>query len=187
MVKAAKEILALGEVNAGLAAHGGVDLGEKCGGDLHVRNATHERRGQKAANVADNATAKGDEERSAIAAGLCHLARQLLDACECFVLFAGGKKKSDGRLGERPGECLAPEGPDLRRCDHKDAPGQTARDALDAWRKGGDQSAARDHVIFCRWCVYLSLIHAASIVKDESANSLRWKHMVMVAALSGQS
>ena len=69
MVEAADEIFSGGEIDAGLAADGGVDLGEECCGDLHVADAAHVDGGEEAGDVADDAATEGDEDGVAVGSG----------------------------------------------------------------------------------------------------------------------
>ena len=82
----------------------------------------HEHRGHKSAHVAHNAAAKGNQQRSAIAAGPHHLARQPLHALHGLVLFARPAKTASPaclRFLKRPQKLLRPQRPDLRRRDHE--------------------------------------------------------------------
>ncbi len=100
MMKAADEVLAFGQIDAGFSADRRVDLRQERGGHLYVWNAAHEDRSEKAADVADDAAAESDQQRSAIAPGGDHLPQQSFDAGHGFVLFAGRQKERDGRFSE---------------------------------------------------------------------------------------
>ena len=98
VVEAADEVLAGGEVNPGFAAYCGIDLGEEGGGDLDVRDAAHVNGGEEAGDVADDASAEGDEESVAV----CTVSGELLGegfyGGEALVLFAGGVEEDGGGL-----------------------------------------------------------------------------------------
>src|SRR6202044_1105953 len=96
MVEAADEIFSGGEVDAGFAADGRVDLREKCGGDLDVADSAHVDGGEEAGDVAEDSAAEGDEERIAIGSGTRELLGERLDTGEAFVAFAVGEEE-DGR------------------------------------------------------------------------------------------
>ena len=96
MVEAADEIFSGGEVDAGLAADGGVDLGEEGGGDLHVADAAHVDGGEEAGDVADDAAAEGEEERVAVGSGAGELLGEGFDAGEALVALAAGEEEDGG-------------------------------------------------------------------------------------------
>ena len=87
LVEAADEVFAGGEVDAGLAADGGVDLGEEGGRDLDEGHAAHVDGGEEAGDVADDAAAECDEERIAVGSGLGELLGKVSDGGEAFVFF----------------------------------------------------------------------------------------------------
>ncbi len=68
-VERADEIFAFGEVDAGFAADGGVDLSDKGGGDLDERDAAEAGGSHESGYVTYDAATNGDEERVAIDAG----------------------------------------------------------------------------------------------------------------------
>src|ERR1035438_9611815 len=166
MVKAAEKVFTLGQIHAGLAAHRAVHLREESGGNLNVRDSTHVRRCQKSAHIADNSAAKGYQERAAITARRRHLPRQFLCASQGFVLLAWLKKKRHRRLGKGAQEGLRPKPPYRRRSDYKNPPRQLARNSLDARGQRLNKAAARNYVVFGRWCMYSYGLHAASILKQ---------------------
>ena len=61
LVERADQVLALGEVDRGLAADGGVDLGEQRGRGLHDRDAAVVHGGGEAGGVADHAATERDD------------------------------------------------------------------------------------------------------------------------------
>lgn len=73
LVESTDEILALREVDGGLAADGTVHHGEERRGDLRVGHAAHEQCGKKAGGIADGATPKREHRRSAVEAGAGHI------------------------------------------------------------------------------------------------------------------
>ena len=89
----ADEVLALGQVHAGLAADGGVDLAEQRGGDVDDRDAAVVHRGGEPADVGDQPAADRDDGVGAGEAPLGEVAAQRLD---------GGQRL--GRLALADGE-----------------------------------------------------------------------------------
>ena len=89
-MEAADEVFAGGEVDAGLAADGGVDLGEESGGDLDVADAAHVDGGEEAGDVADDAAAEGEEERVAVGSGE-------------WLVAGRGIRRWTGACGDSPG------------------------------------------------------------------------------------
>ncbi len=69
LVEAADEVFSGCEVDAGLAADGGVDLGEEGAGDLDVADAAHVDGGEEAGDVADDSATEGEEEGVAVGSG----------------------------------------------------------------------------------------------------------------------
>ena len=123
--KAANEVLAGEEVDAGLAAERGIDLREQRGGQADVADAAHVDGGQEAGDVADDAAAKGEQDGVAVGPGKGELLGEGLDRGEAFVRFACGEKRHGGLLGRRKAgeEAFMPERPDLRRGDDEETRG----------------------------------------------------------------
>ena len=97
VVEAADEVFAGGEVDAGFAADGAVDLREQRGGDLDVADAAHVDGGEEAGHVADDAAAEGDEDGVAVGAVRGRAAsRRRFDGGEALVLLAGGDFEDGG-------------------------------------------------------------------------------------------
>ncbi len=69
VVEGADEVLAGEEVDAGLAAEGGIDLREERGGQANVADAAHVDGGEEAGDVADDAAAKGEKDGVAVGPG----------------------------------------------------------------------------------------------------------------------
>src|ERR1019366_1410877 len=174
MVKAAEKVFTLGQIHAGLAAHRTVHLREESGGNLNVGDSTHVGRCQKSAHIADNSAAKGYQERAAITARRSHLPRQFLCASQGFVLLAWLKKKRHRRLGKGAQEGLRPKPPYRRRSDYKNPPRQLACNSLDARSQRLKKAAARDYVVFGRWCMYSYGLHAASILNADQGSGPGW-------------
>ena len=104
LMEAADQVLADRQVDAGLAADGGVHLRQQRGGDLQHRNAAHEDGGQKSAHVGDDAAAEGDDHAGAVAARAHHFARRALRAAPgacCPRLQAGGGRYAARRRARR--------------------------------------------------------------------------------------
>ena len=104
----ADEVLALGQVDAGLAADGGVDLRQQRGGDVHVRRAAVVGGGREAGDVGDDAAAHGDDDVGPREARRGEAAGQILDGGERLGVLAVG---DDADLGGHAGiEALDPPG-----------------------------------------------------------------------------
>ena len=84
------------EVDAGLAADGGVDLREEGGGDLDVADAAHVDGGEEAGDVADDAATEGEEEGVAVGSGGGELLGEGFDAGHALVALACGKEEDGG-------------------------------------------------------------------------------------------
>ena len=114
----ADEVLALGQVDPGLAADGGVDLGQQRGGDVHVgRPPVVGRRGE-AGDVGHDAAADGDDGVGPREAGPGEPAGQVLHRGERLGVLPVG---DDAELGRDAGvEVVHPaRRPDrLLRDDH---------------------------------------------------------------------
>ena len=103
MVEAAEQVLSREEVDAGFAADGTVHLGEQGRGDLDIGDAAYVDGGKKAGDVANDAAAKGDQQRVPVRARLCQLLGQCLHGRETFVRFA--RRQKQDRWGLRRREC----------------------------------------------------------------------------------
>ena len=124
LVEAADQVLAADQIDAGLAADGGVHLGEQRGGDLQDGDAAHEDGGQEAAHVVDDAAAESDHHAGAIGAELHHLLGQLLDGREALLIFAARQVEYVVRNSrEAGGELRAGVTPDILGGDDEDFPG----------------------------------------------------------------
>ena len=145
VVEGADEVLAGEEVDAGLAAEGGIDLGEERGGQANVADAAHVDGGEEARDVADDAAAEGEEDGVAVGPGESELLGEGLDCGETLVRFAGGEKQGCWLLvaGEGREEAIVPERPDCGRGDDEEAEGlsrcQPAQARVErAQQAGGD-------------------------------------------------
>ena len=96
LVEGTDHVFGGGEVDAGFAADGAVDLGKDGGGDLDVGDAALVDGGAEAAEVADDAAAEGDEEAFAVETGACHVAEDGFCGVEGFGGFAGGDGDEGG-------------------------------------------------------------------------------------------
>ena len=61
-MEGSNQVFAAQQIDAGFAADGGVHLREQGGGNLDDRDAAHEDGGQKAADVAADTAAEGDDD-----------------------------------------------------------------------------------------------------------------------------
>ena len=96
MVKRTHKVLARAQIYPGLAPDGGIDLSEQRGGYLHVVDAPHVDGGKKAAHIANDAAAKGKQQRRAVRPCAGHLRAQPLDLAQALVALAAGEKENDG-------------------------------------------------------------------------------------------
>ena len=104
LMEGADQVLALGRINAGLAADRGVDLRQQCGGHLHEVQPAPDAGGCETGEVADNAAAESDDEVAALdTRGDDRLAHRL----ECGIALGGlafrhnDARGLDGRRSER--------------------------------------------------------------------------------------
>ena len=91
LVKRANHVLAKRVVDAGFAAHGGIDLAEQGGGDLDEGDAALVGGGGKAGQIADYAAAEGEDGGTAVGMVLQQAGVDLLEGFAVFVLFAVGQ------------------------------------------------------------------------------------------------
>ena len=89
LVVGADVVLALGQVDAGLAAVGRVDLGHQRGRHLDVAHAALVDRRAEAGEVADHAAPDRHDEVAALGARLRQRAQHVLGAVDRLVLLAG--------------------------------------------------------------------------------------------------
>ena len=122
-VEGADEVLALGGVDAGLAADGRVDHAEQRGGDLDDLHPAQPGGGDEAGEVGDRSPADADDGVGAGEAGLAeHLPAERGDLGG-LGLLAVGHLGGDGLVADR-GEVLAhrvARGPQRARVDDEDA------------------------------------------------------------------
>ena len=91
LVKRADHVFAEQVVDAGFAAHGGIDLAEQGGGDLDEGDAALVGGGSKAGQIADYAAAEGEDDGAAVGMVLQQAGVDLLEGFAVFVLFAVGQ------------------------------------------------------------------------------------------------
>ncbi len=99
LVVGADVVLGLGEVHAGLAAVGGVHLGDERGGNLHDRHPALVGRRAEAREVADDPAAERDQVVGARHARRRQLVPHAPSGGECLVGLSRGDRD---RRGERP-------------------------------------------------------------------------------------
>ena len=104
-MEGADEVLALGRVDAGLAADGGVDLRQQRGRDLHEAHAATHDAGGEAGEIADHAAAERDHEIAALEPHLEQALRQRAPARRS----SWSPRRAPGlRAGAQPGGLQAP-------------------------------------------------------------------------------
>lgn len=91
LVKRADHVFAERVVDAGFAAHGGIDLAEQGGGDLDEGDAALVGGGGKTGQIADYAAAEGEDGGVAVGMVLQQAGVDLLEGFAVFVLFAVGQ------------------------------------------------------------------------------------------------
>ncbi len=121
LVKGADHVLAQGVVDAGLAAHGRVHLGEQRGGHLNMRHAPLITGGGEACHVSDDAAAEGYHRRVAGEARPDQRVQDAGNLLEGLVLLA---VRQHQRVDVVPAERL-PEAREIKRrhrlvTDHHD-------------------------------------------------------------------
>ena len=104
LVVGADVVLGLGQVDAGLAAVGGVDLGDQGGGHVHDRHAALVGRGAEAGEVADHAAAERDHVVGAGQARAHELGPHDLGVGHGLGLLAGHDAHAAGQRLEPVGE-----------------------------------------------------------------------------------
>ena len=140
-VERAHQVLALGGVDAGLAADGGVHHAQQAGGHVDDLDAAQPGRGDEAGEVGDGAAADGDD---GVGAGEVVLAQHLpAERGHLDVLAFFGVRDFGGQRGEAGGGQLLADGV----AGEPQGPGVDDQDALDALPQQagrlGQQAAAR--------------------------------------------
>ena len=161
----ARQVLSGGKVDGGLAAHGGVHLGEEGGGDLDVIHPPQHGGGGKSRQVAHHAAAQGDDPVGAGEAGGHHGFPQLLQPRHRFAVLPGGDGV-DGAGKARPLQAF-PHGIGVQGAhgavgDHKDLgrPGQQGAHPLPG---AGEEPPLNFNVVGPSGQVYgEDLFHSAS-------------------------
>ncbi len=90
-MKRADQVLAAGVIDAGLAAHGRVDLGQQRRRHLHEVDAALVAGGREPGHVADHAAAERDHAGIAVQAGLDQRVEHALEHGQGLVLLAIGQ------------------------------------------------------------------------------------------------
>ena len=106
LVEGADEVLARLVIDAGLASHGGVHVGEDGGGALHPAKSAQGRGGHEARQVAGHAAAEGDDHRVAVDRRV-HVEQPVEDLPDRFERLVG---LAGGELDERRGDVGAGQG-----------------------------------------------------------------------------
>jgi hypothetical protein len=105
-VERADQVLALGRIDAGLAADGTIDLGKQGRGDLHEAHAAAQDARGKAGQIANHAAAEGDDEVAALQAQRQKLLAQWLQFTETLGFFSCRKDHGADEGLARPQACL---------------------------------------------------------------------------------
>jgi hypothetical protein len=102
-VEGAEQVLAVPRVDAGFAADGTIDLGEKGGRDMDEVKAAQQDGGGEPGDVTDDAPAQRDQGRGAFDAGVEQTIGQVFQVCQVLGVFAGREHDAvvgDSRLSE---------------------------------------------------------------------------------------
>ena len=106
-MKAPDQVLPRHQIAARLAAHRRIHLREQRGRNLNHGNTAHVNRGQKSAEIGDDAAAKCDPGAQSVGAAFRHLFGELLDMRHALVLFTAGEKKYVRRVEFQFSACIA--------------------------------------------------------------------------------
>ena len=106
LMKAADQVFAGRQIDAGFAADGRVHLRQQRGGNLNHRNAAHEDGGQESRDVGENAAAECDDDAGAVAAARHHLLGQRLHFRQALARLAAGKKQNSSAFAQTSRERL---------------------------------------------------------------------------------
>jgi hypothetical protein len=132
LVEGADQVLALGQVDGGLAADRGIHLGQQRGGDLHEADAAQQDGGGEAGDVADHPAAQRDDQVAALAALFDQRAAEPLQVREVLGALAGRQHDGlvrDALRGEPGGERRQVQAGDRAVAHHEDPrPPQQRRD-----------------------------------------------------------
>ena len=91
LIKGADQILALRDIDPGLATHRAVHLGQKGGGNLDKRDAPHVDGGQKTGDISGHPASQGDERVLTVQTELGELACQIGNRGQVLACLASGK------------------------------------------------------------------------------------------------
>ena len=124
LVEGADEVLAAGQVHAGLAAHGGVHLGEQRGRHLQEIDTPLVAGGGEPGNVADDPSAERDDDPVACDPPRGQGALDLREGVQGLVLLAIGNdvRIDGGGIREGGAQPVEIEGSDGLAGDHEDVP-----------------------------------------------------------------
>jgi len=122
-MEGADEILAFGKVDAGFSADGAIHLRNESRGNMHDTNAAEITGGNKTGNVADNASADGEEQRMAVSPQMGEVAADFFDGGKALSGFAV-VKEHEAACVERaaaPQHRRAPMAPNVWRRKNENA------------------------------------------------------------------
>ena len=89
-MKRPQQVLAGFQIDARLAAHGGVDLRQQRGRNLHHGNAAHEDGSQERAHIAHHAASQSEQYRLPVGAVPHHFGRKFFQLRERLPALAVG-------------------------------------------------------------------------------------------------
>ena len=161
LIEGPDEVLAARMVDAGLAAHGGIDLRQQRGRNLHIAHAALVARGGEAGDVAHHPAAQGKHGGIPVQFRLDQSVEHPAGGLQCFVLFAVGQHAlRDPAVAEGVPQLSQVQGRDRRIGHHQEV---VAAD-LGIEKGGVAQQARPDRNRITRMPdIYLEGLHLPSI------------------------
>ena len=104
-MKHADEVFALGRVDGGFSADGGIHLCQQCGGDLCERDAALEHTGGKAGQIADHPAAQRNDKPAALHPGFEQCGAKAFQSRKAFRAFTG-RQHNGPAVNAGGGQCV---------------------------------------------------------------------------------
>ena len=145
LVEGTDEVLAFGEVDAGLAADRRIDLGHEGRRDLDEPDAAEVDRGKEPGRIAERPATNRDERLGSLDAEGRKLAGRAFDHVEPFGSLAFGKEEMDDlatTFAQAAGQSLANRGPGAGLADEDRAPGT---EQVELAIEGGRRDPVAEH------------------------------------------
>jgi hypothetical protein len=166
-MKGAEQILARLEIHPGLPADRRVDLRQQRRRNLYHRNATHEYRREKRADIADHAPAQPQQHRLAIGAGLYHLLGeffQLRERLRALAIRQDQHLHFTSRFVEALPQRLRPMLANRRSREHEDARALWNERAQRGFGRA-KQAALHQHIVRSRRSLNRNASQATSVIE----------------------